>query len=205
MSIKKINFGAVQAKVEAGKAPKHPVLPVNMATQVDRLIEIDEDIKALTVESKTIKGELEEQVRPFWFRTNQNCSHTSFASSILVEGTEKNALVSVKNVYGDISEDLATAAIGKKLVEKYFDAVFKLTIKSENLPVAKQQDFVNGIIALCNKLQLDPSTVLDVKETVKPNPNFHAERHTTLTTEQNQKLDMVCAPQVAVKLNGVKD
>ena len=64
------------------------------------------------------------------------------------------------------------------------------------------QQFVNELMALVGKFGAEDA--VEVKEGLKPTKDFHAQRHSLLTVEQNLHLDAVCQFQAQIKTKGIK-
>lgn len=201
--IKRVSFGATKPKATETKT-KYPVF--DDAATGDQVREIAARIKkrageleALEGAQKTDKAEIKMFTGPFYWKTNAN--KTKPPSSISIPSAEGEVLVTFQNRYTDLPDEAPLVAIiGADNAAKFIRQSFKLTINGEELPVGKEQEVVDEIIAVLEKH--GASHALEVKEALKPTPDFHVARLTIFTPEQNQQIDQLWPVVAMVKTKG---
>lgn len=201
--IKRVSFGKVKPK-ETETKTKYPVFndPATgnqVAEIAARVKKRADDIEALEGAQKTDKAELKMFVGPFYFTENANKAKPPSSISIPTDAGE--VLVTFQNRYSKLEDEgPLTAIIGEENAAKFIRQSFDLKIKGDQLPVGKEQDVVDEIIAVLEKH--NAGSALEVKEELKPTPDFHVARLTAFTPEQNQQIDQVWPITAMVKTKG---
>lgn len=190
--VKRISFGKA-AKKEVETKTQYPVF--NDPASGDQVTAIAQRIKERSAEKealegalKTDKAELKMFVAPFYFKENANKSKPP--SSISIPTSAGEVLVTFQNRYSELEDEGPLAAIiGQENVARFVRQSFELKIKGEELPVGKEQTIVDALMELLEKH--GASAALEVKESLKPTPEFHIERLRLFTPEQNQQIDQL--------------
>ena len=191
-----------QFKKVSPTAPSHPILPYS-AEVVDKIIELDGEVKAKTAELKVLKDDLASSGRKNWYVTQSG--HSEVKSSMLVQSSgDQCVMVTVQNKYSEVDETALENILTKSEINAMFEATFALKIKSEAIPEKKRQAFVDGLAKYVAEFGLDPATTIEAVEKVKPTKEFHETRHTKLSVKTNLLLENVIAPTTAIKVDGVK-
>lgn len=147
---------------------------------------------------KTDKAELKMFVSPFYFRVNQNKADPP--SSIVVKSEAGEVLVTYPNRYSKLENEDALAPILGDDLSRYVRQSFTLSIKGEELPVGQEQEVVDAIQALLEAY--GALGALEVKEELKPTPDFHTARLRQFTPEQNMAIERVWPIVAMVKTKG---
>lgn len=188
--VAKLDFGGLKSKKTAASKKDFPMFPDDegkIAPMVSELAKSDKQIKALTGTKTAIQKDLKEIVRPFHFKTNHGKSVTTNAVSVFgVDGEE--ILVTFKDAYARLGDlEKVIEIIGEELTAKFFEQVFVLAIKSEEIPRAKLQDVINDVMAVMQKHECLDAVSADPY--FAPTDEFATARHRVLTPEQNIALE----------------
>jgi hypothetical protein len=203
----KLNIGGLaQSPPSKSKAKAHPILQVSAESLalLEQFLEIEPQYKELEKQSKSLKQQIAPSIKADYF--------AQFAGSVASDSTQI-ALVGKKKQpvrlvfgsrYTSTLSDIRPVimAIGEKLTSELFGESTLLTFDMDKMPEDKQQPFINGVIALAQKLGI--SQGITAKQYVKPLPGFHEARLRVLTTEQNVAVDAVLPFTAYPKLEVVK-
>lgn len=200
-ALKKLSFGKIAKKEETKTS--YPVFPDARGEAAEiaaRIIERTADFEALKGALETDKAELKFLTTPFYFEANRG--RAEVPSSISVQSPKGEVLVTFQNRYARLeSETVLMPVLGERTGE-FFRQAFEFKIDGDKLPQDRAQDLINELQELMNRYgALD---ALEVKDSIKPTPDFHAKRHTLLTPEQNLQVDAACPITATVKTKGRK-
>ena len=185
----KFSFGAITKK----KADRttYPVLPDpngQLAIIAARIIQRAAQIDALEGVLSIDKSDLKTLATPFYFAQAQG--KVEAASSIKVLSPAGEVLISFPNRYGRLESEAVLLPILGEQTAKFFRQAFTSEIDGDKLPVENVQDLLNELQALFARYQA--AEALQVKEGIKPLPDFHTVRHLVLNPEQNLALNQLC-------------
>jgi hypothetical protein len=189
-SLRKISFGVIAKKKESGKT-NYPFVPDpngQLGTIAARILERHAEVETLSGALDLDKAELKAFATPFYFQ-NAN-GKIEIPKGVLVRCDAGQVLISFPNRYGKLeTEEPLHPILGERLGE-HFRQAFALEIDGDQLPGDQVQQLLEELQELFAKYQA--TGALNVKESIKPRPDFHTLRHTALTAAQNLALDQVC-------------
>jgi len=196
-SLRKIHFGAIPKQKPDSRSPC-PVLPDaqgQYAAMAARIIERSGQVEALAGALELDKAELKTLATPFYF--THASGKLEVPSSVAVLCATGTVLVTYQNRYGKLdSEEPLRPILGEHL-GRFFRQGFALEIDGDKLPADRTQALLDELQGLFAKYQA--SEALQVKEGIRPRPDFHTLRHTALTAEQNLAVNQVCPIIAMVK------
>ena len=200
--VRKVSFGAITKKKEDAKT-QYPVLPdpTGQTTEIaTRILQRTDEFEALKGALETDKAELK-LLATFPFFQLHHGKH-EVPSSLSVPTPVGEVLVTFQNRYASLqSESILIPILGDD-TSRYFRQSFKVEIEGDKLPAASSQELVNALQDLFTRHNaLD---ALEVTESIKPVPEFHAARHLILTPQQNLALNDLCPIVAMVKTKGRK-
>jgi len=199
-SVRKVSFGGIAKKTETAKTV-YPVLPDEngqLAVIAARIIERTAQIDALDGALSIDKAELKTLATPFYF--TQASGKVDVASSVSVKSTAGEVLITFPNRYGKLeSEDPLRPILGER-TSQLFRQAFTLEIDGDKLPAENAQELMDELQQLFARFNATEALV--VKEGIKPVPDFHTMRHTTLNAEQNLALNQICPIVAMIKTKG---
>ena len=199
-SLRKVSFGGITRKNEEAKG-SYPVLPDpngQLAVIAARILERTDQMEALEGALRIDKDELKALATPFFF--TQANGKLEAPSSVNVLSPAGEVLISFPNRYGRLESEAALLPILGEQTAKYFRQAFTLEIDGDKLPSENAQELLDQLqqlFACCHAAE-----ALKVKEGIKPVPDFHTVRHTTLSPQQNLALNQVCPIIAMVKTKG---
>jgi len=187
--VPKFSFGAITKK----KADRttYPVLPDpngQLAIIAARIIQRAAQIDALEGVLSIDKSDLKTLATPFYFAQAQG--KVEAASSIKVLSPAGEVLISFPNRYGRLESEAVLLPILGEQTAKFFRQAFTLEIDGDKLPVENVQHLLNELQGLFARYHA--ADALQVKEGIKPVPDFHTVRHLALSPEQNLALNQLC-------------
>ena len=198
--LRKLSFGAITRKQDNAKTA-YPVLPDSngqLAIIAARIIERTAQIEALDGALAIDKGELKTLATPFYF--TQSSGKVDVASSVSVVSPAGEVLITFPNRYGRLeSQDALLPILGERTAT-FFRQSFALEIDGDKLPAENTQELLNELQQLFARYHA--AEALQVKEGIKPVPDFHSVRHTALTPQQNLAINQVCPIIAMVKTKG---
>lgn len=200
--LRKVSFGKAAVKKEESKTA-YPVFQdeavgAQVTAIAERIKKRDNELKALEGAQKTDKAELKMFVAPYYFRVNQR--KLDPPSSIAIPSPAGEVLVTFQNRYPALEDESALLPILGDKAEQFLRQSFTLNIKGEELPVGKEQQVVDDVIAVLEKH--GAAGALEVKEQIKPTPDFHVARLTHFTPEQNMQIEQVWPITAMIKTKG---
>ena len=190
----KLNIGGLaQAAPSKSKSKVHPILPVSdeSLALLEQFLEIEPKFKELEKQSKALKQQIAPSIKADYFAHFAG-GVASDSTQIALVGKKKEPVRLVFGTrYTSTLQDIRPVimAVGQKLASELFGDSTLLTFDMDKMPEDKQQPFIDGVIALAQKLGI--SQGITAKQYVKPLPGFHESRLRVLTTEQNVALDAV--------------
>jgi hypothetical protein len=197
VSLRKIHFGAIAKQKPDSRTPC-PVLPDpqgQYAAMAARIIERSAQVEALAGALELDKAELKTLATPFYF--THASGKLEVPGSIAVLCATGTVLVIYQNRYGKLdSEEPLRPILGEHL-GRFFRQGFALEIDGDKLPADQTQALLDELQGLFAKYQAGEA--LQVKEGIRPLPDFHTLRHTALTPEQNLAVNQVCPIIAMVK------
>ncbi len=198
--LRKLSFGAITRKQDNAKTA-YPVLPDSngqFAIIAARIIERTAKIEALDGAMQIDKGELKTLATPFYF--TQAIGKVEVASSVSVVSPAGEVLITFPNRYGRLESADALLPILGEQTGAFFRQAFTLEIDGDKLPAENTQELLNELQQLFARYHA--AEALQVKEGVKPVPDFHTVRHTSLSPQQNLALNQVCPIIAMLKTKG---
>jgi len=196
--MKKFDLSGI-GKKEVASIKVFPILPDpdgTVAKIVGDIIKEDADKKALEGSLKIKKADLSSRARSFFVASM--AGRTDVPSSVECKNCNNSLLVIFQNKYSGLDDDTElTKIVGKKLVNQFFRQSFTIQIDGDKIPEAAVQDVITELKQLFAKH--DASDALTATSTIKPVPEFHTARFTTLSVEQNQAVDQLCPSTSMVK------
>jgi hypothetical protein len=200
--VRKVSFGAIARKKDSAKAT-HPTLPDpngQLGTIAARIIQRHQEVEALSGALDLDKTELKTLATPFYFQHSQG--KIEIPTGVVVQCEAGQVLVSFPNRYAKLETDEPLHPILGENTGKYFRQAFALEIDGDKLPAEHVEELLEELQALFAKYQA--ADALNVKESIKPLPEFHTARHSALNPAQNLALDQVCPIIAMVKAKGRK-
>ena len=202
--IKKINLGALTttAKKEGGTA--YPVMPdpdKEVAGLVADIINETREMEALDGSLTVKKAELRGRASTFFFE-HLHGRH-EIPSSVECKNGESSLLVTFQNRYKAIADETeVTSLLGEERTAQFFRQQFELKIDGDKLPAAHAEAIIAALHAVL--VEHGAADALTAKALIKPTADFHTARHSSLTIEENQALELVCPIVAMVKTKGRK-
>ena len=188
--LRKLSFGAITRRQDNAKTA-YPVLPDSngqLAIIAARIIERTAKIEALDGALAIDKGELKTLATPFYF--TQANGKIDVASSVIAVSPVGEVLITFPNRYGRLESEAVLLPILRERTATFFRQSFALEIDGDKLPAENSQELLNELQQLFARYQA--AEALQVKEGIKPVPDFHGVRHTALTPQQNLAINQVC-------------
>jgi hypothetical protein len=198
--LRKVSFGCITRKSEGAKA-SYPVLPDpngQLSVIAARIIERTDQMEALEGVLRIDKDELKALATPFFF--TQANGKLEALNSVNVCSPAGEVLISFPNRYGRLESEASLRPILGEQTSKYFRQAFTLEIDGDKLPSENAQELLDQLQQLFARFHA--AEALKVKEGIKPVPDFHTVRHTTLSPQQNLALNQVCPIIAMVKTKG---
>ena len=189
-SLRKLSFGTIPKKREDARTT-YPVLPDpngQLAIIAKRIIERAAQLEAIDGVLSIDKQELKTLATPFYF--GQASGKVEPATSVNVLCPAGEVLISFPNRYGRLDCETVLLPILGEQTARFFRQAFTLEIDGDKLPAENAQELLNQLQQLF--AQYHAADALKVKEGIKPVPDFHTLRHTSLTPEQNLALNQLC-------------
>jgi hypothetical protein len=198
--IKKVNLAGFGKKTPSGKT--YPVLP-DPDGEIGKLVAAIrghvEDLDALTAALDLEKAELRSLASPFFFASHHGKGEV--ASSVACRNGEQEILVAFQNRYKLASDDAQIIeVIGADRAALYFQQGFNLKVEGAKIPADQVEELLGELQALFAKHCA--SEALTATSGIVPKKNFHTERHTALTLEENAAIEKICPIVVQVKTKG---
>jgi len=187
--VPKFSFGAITKK--KAERTTYPVLPDpngQLAIIATRIIQRVAQIDALEGVLSIDKSDLKTLATPFYFAQAQG--KVEAASSLKVLSPAGEVLISFPNRYGRLESEAVLLPILGEQTARFFRQAFTLEIDGDKLPIENAQDLLNELQALFARYHA--AEALQVKEGIKPVPDFHTVRHLALSPEQNLALNQLC-------------
>ncbi len=198
--LRKLSFGAMAKKKEDAKTV-YPVLPDpngQLALIAARILERSAQVEALEGALDIDKAELKTLATPFYF--GQASGKVEVSSSVTVVCPAGEVLVTFPNRYSRLESEAPLLPILGPQTGKFFRQAFTLQIDGDKLPADNAQELLDQLQQLFGRYHA--AEALQVKEGIKPVPDFHTLRHTLLSPEQNLALNQVCPIVAMVKTKG---
>ncbi len=198
--LRKLSFGAITRKANNAKSA-YPVLPDpngQLAIITARIIERTAQIEALDGAREIDKSELKTLATPFYF--TQANGKIDVASSVSVLSPAGEVLITFPNRYGRLESADALLPILGERTATFFRQSFALEIDGDKLPAENTQELLNELQQLFARYHA--AEALQVKEGIKPVPDFHTVRHAALSPQQNLALNQVCPIIAMLKTKG---
>lgn len=201
--IKKLNFGGIAQKVEK-TATEYPSLPDptgEVATIASKIIAESREFEALKNSLDNKKKELRKMSQEFYFQ-HLHGKHEIPSSVEAGEGDQKVLVTFTSRCSALADETPVIEAIGAERTAQFFRQAFELKIDGDKIPADRTEDLIGSIQNLFAEYNCPEA--LTFKAVIKPTPDFHAGRHTTLSVEENLAVDEACPIIVMVKTKGRK-
>ena len=201
--IKKLNFSGIAQKVEK-TATEYPSLPDptgEVAEIASEIIAESREFEALKNSLDNKKKELRKMSQEFYFQ-NLHGKHEIPSSVEAGEGEQKVLVTFTSRCSLLTDETPVIEAIGAEKTAQFFRQAFELKIDGDKIPADRAEDLIGSIQNLFAEYNCPEA--LTFKAVIKPTPEFHAGRHTTLSVEENLAVDEACPIIVMVKTKGRK-
>lgn len=195
-TLKKVSFANI-AKREDKPKSNHPPLPDSPEVRelVDRIVADSENLTQVEARLAVYKAELKIRCTPFYFESNSG--RVDVPTSIVAHGDDGEVMVVYQNRYGKLLDESSVQSVLGRNTAKHFRQSFKVEVNGDKLPADKSQELLDRMSELF--IEYGCVDALSVKETIKPNDQFHAVRHTALSVEENIMVDMACPIIVQIK------
>jgi len=201
--IRKINLGGIATKTEK-TATEYPSLPDptgEVAVIASEIISESREFEVLKTSLENKKKELRKMSQEFYFHLLHG-KHEIPSSVEAGEGDQK-VLVTFTSRYSTLADETPVIeAIGAERTAQFFRQNFELKIDGDKIPADCAEDLISEIQALFAGHNCPEA--LSAKVVIKPTPDFHPGRHTTLSVEENLAVDEACPIIVMVKTKGRK-
>ena len=200
--LKKVSFGGISKK-KADTKTVYPTLPDpdgENARIAQRIVERTEQFEALKGALETDKSELRLRATLPYFQINHGKHEVP--SSLSVASPAGEVLVTFQNRYSGLESDSAILPILGEQTSKFFRQRFELKIDGDKLPQLHAQELLDELQALFTKY--NAMDALEVKDSIKPDSEFHSARHLILTPKDNFRLNQVCPIVAMIKTKGRK-
>ena len=204
--IKKINLGGISFKTEK-KTREYPVIPDpsgDVAKLASDIISESQEFEALEGSLKLKKAELRALSQQFFFQ--HLYGKHEIPSSVEAKGMkpDEKVLVTFSSRYSTLSDETPVIeAIGHERTAQFFRQSFELKIDGDKIPADRAEDLIRSIQALFAEYNCPEA--ISAKAVIKPTPDFHTARHTSLSVEENMAVELACPIIVMVKTKGMKD
>jgi hypothetical protein len=204
--IRKINLGGIAQKTEK-KATEYPSLPDPsgvVAQLASDIIAESREFEALEGSLKIKKAELRAMSQEFYFQ-HLHGKH-EIPSSVEAKGMnpDEKVLVTFSSRYSTLADETPVIeAIGADRTAQFFRQSFELKIDGDKIPADRAEELIGEIQTLFASHNCPEA--LTAKAVIKPTPDFHTARHTTLTVEENLAVDAACPIIAMVKTKGRKE
>lgn len=205
VGIRKINFGGIAVKAEK-TATEYPILPDptgDVAKLTSDIIAESREYEALEGSLKIKKAELRALSQEFYFQ-HLHGKH-EIPSSVEAKGLnpEDKVLVTFSSRYSTLADETPILdAIGAERTAQFFRQSFELKIDGDKIPADRAEELIGEIQALFAGHNCPEA--LSLKAVIKPTPDFHTARHTTLSVEENMAVELACPIVAIVKTKGRK-
>lgn len=197
-ALRRIQFGSIAKKKPDNRA-SYPLLPDpqgQYAAIAARIIERSAQVEALAGALDLDKAELKTLATPFYFTNGQG--KLEVPTSLAVPCPSGQVLITYQNRYGKLESEEPLLPILGQQTGRFFRQAFTLEIDGDKLPADQTQALLEELQELFGKYQA--SDALKVREGIKPVPDFHTLRHTSLTPEENLALNQICPIIAMVKV-----
>ena len=201
--IKKLNFGGIAQKVEK-TATEYPSLPDpsgEVATIASEIIAESREFEVLKTSLENKKKELRKMSQEFYFQ-HLHGKHEIPSSIEAGEGDQKVLVTFTSRCSALADETPVIESIGAERTAQFFRQAFELKIDGDKIPADRAEDLIGAIQNLFAEYNCPEA--LTFKAVIKPTPDFHTARHTTLSVEENLAVDEACPIIVMVKTKGRK-
>ena len=201
--IKKLNFGGIAQKVEK-TATEYPSLPDpsgEVATIASEIIAESREFEVLKTSLENKKKELRKMSQEFYFQ-HLHGKHEIPSSIEAGEGDQKVLVTFTSRCSALADETPVIKSIGAERTAQFFRQAFELKIDGDKIPADRAEDLIGAIQNLFAEYNCPEA--LTFKAVIKPTPDFHTARHTTLSVEENLAVDEACPIIVMVKTKGRK-
>lgn len=207
--LRKINLGGIaQSAAKEKKGKTYPVLPDPDGQAADLVVSILEksaQLEAIEGSLKIEKAELIALCKPHWFRHHHEGGAPASSVEVRAEiedektkqKTQKAARVTfTSRYYGTADEDALANAAGDRL-DRFFKQSFELKIDGDLIPDEKVEAVIGELQELFARHGV--SGALSAKAVFVPKEDFHTNRHTAFTPDENMALDRVMPMVCQVK------
>lgn len=201
--IRKINLGGIATKAEK-TTTEYPSLPDptgEVATIASEIIAESREFEVLKTSLENKKKELRKMSQEFYFQ-NLHGKHEIPSSVEAGEGDQKVLVTFTSRCAVLADETPIIEAIGAERTAQFFRQNFELKIDGDKIPADRAEELISEIQTLFASHNCPEA--LSAKVVIKPTPDFHTGRHTTLSVEENLAVDEACPIIVMVKTKGRK-
>ncbi len=204
--IKKINLFGIVAKTEK-KTTEYPILPDpsgEVAELASAIIAESREFEALEGSLKLKKADLRAMSQEFFFQ-HLHGKH-EIPSSVEAKGVnpDEKVLVTFSSRYSTLTDETPVIeAIGHERTAQFFRQSFELKIDGDKIPADRAEDLIGSIQALFAEYNCPEA--ISAKAVIKPTPDFHTARHTSLSVEENMAVELACPIIAMVKTKGRKE
>ena len=198
--LRKLSFGAINRKANNARTA-YPVLPDpngELAIITARIIERTAQIEAIEGALTIDKSELKTLATPFYF--TQASGKVEVANSVSAVSPAGEVLITFPNRYSRLESEAPLLPILGEQTSTFFRQAFALEIDGDKLPAETAQELLNELQQLFARYHA--AEALNVKEGIKPVPDFHTVRHKFLSPQQNLAINQVCPIIAMVKTKG---
>ena len=197
--LKRINLAGIATTAPAAKAAKtYPELPDpdgQVASLVEGILEMSEQVEAITGALEISKGELIAIAKPFYFA--HYSGQMAVASSVEAKAGDKIVRVGFSNSYRGTTDDAAILRVTGEKGASFFKQSFELKIKGDLIPEASAEEIIGELQALFARH--NAGAALSAKAVFKPSKEFHTARHTLYSADENMEIDKVVPVAASVK------
>jgi hypothetical protein len=201
--IKGLNIGGLAA-APSRKSKDHPVMPVSQESLdlLAQFLQIEPKFKELEKQSKALKAQIAPSIKADYFRQFAGSACDDSTQIAMVNGERVRLVFGTRYTTTCLDARPLIAAVGTDLAPQMFREATTLTFELDKVADDKQQPFIDGVIALAQKLGI--SQGITAKQCVQPTAGFHEARLRLLTPEQNVAVDLALPFTAYPKLEVVK-
>jgi len=187
--LKRINLAGIATTAPAAKAAKtYPELPDpdgQVASLVEGILEMSEQVEAITGALEISKGELIAIAKPFYFA--HHAGQMAVASSVEAKAGDKLVRVGFSNSYRGTTDDAAILRVTGEKGAAFFKRSFEFKIQGDLIPEAAAEEIIGKLQGLFARY--NAGAALSAKAVFNPAKEFHAARHTLYSTKENVEID----------------
>jgi hypothetical protein len=202
--IKKINLAGISASKEKTTGTAYPILPDpsgDVAALASDLIAESRELEALESSIEIKKAEIRSIAQGFFFEHLHGKHDIPSSVEAVGKNPGENVLITFSSRYKTIPDESGLLeTIGPERTAQYFRQSFELKVDGDKIPADNAEQLIMELQALF--AGYNASEALTAKSVIKPTPDFHTARHSTLSVEENMAVETICPCVAIVKTKG---